>query len=196
MILYELLNRVSLVQRSVLQNVFMFLISVVLLLSPRGRWPQVSLITGTWGGGSIDIWWWMGAKNAATPCCNAQDSPLPPGRSHPAPAVVLVQSLSNIRLFSTSWTVARQASLSFIVSQSVLKRTSLESVMLPNHLILCGPLFLLPSIFPSIRVFSKQSQSIGASASASVFLMNNQGWSVRNVEIEKPYFIWFCPEAN
>ena len=148
MILYELLNRVSLVQRSVLQNVFMFLISVVLLLSPRGRWPQVSLITGTWGGGSIDIWWWMGAKNAATPCCNAQDSPLPPGRSHPAPAVVLVQSLSNIRLFSTSWTVARQASLSFIVSQSVLKRTSLD-----------------PIISSSVVLFSSCPQSFPASGS-------------------------------
>ena len=57
----------------------------------------------------------------------------------------------------TPWTVAHQASLSFTISQSLLKRMSIESVMPSNYLILCCPLFLLPSIFPSIRVFSSES---------------------------------------
>ena len=57
----------------------------------------------------------------------------------------------------TPWTTAYQASQSFTISQSLLKLMSLESVMLSNHLILCCPLLLLPSIFPSIRIFSKES---------------------------------------
>ena len=68
-----------------------------------------------------------------------------------------VQSLSHVRLFATPWTATRQASLSITNSQSLLRLISLESVMLSNHLILCHPLLLLPSIFPSIRVFSNQS---------------------------------------
>ena len=71
--------------------------------------------------------------------------------------VVLVQSLSNVQLFATPWTVAHQASLSFTISQSLLKLTSIESMIPSNHLILCRPLFLLLSIFPSIRVFSNES---------------------------------------
>ena len=67
-----------------------------------------------------------------------------------------VQSLSRVRLFATPWTAARQASLSITNSQSLLKLMSIESVMHSNHLILCRPLFLLPSIFPSIRVFSNE----------------------------------------
>ena len=58
----------------------------------------------------------------------------------------------------TPWTVARQDSLSFTISQSFLKLMSIESVMPPNHLVLCHPLLLLPSIFPSIRVFSKEKK--------------------------------------
>ena len=65
-----------------------------------------------------------------------------------------VQSLSRVRLFATSWTAACQASLSITNSWSLLKLTSVESVMPSHHLILCRPLLLLPSIFPSIRVFS------------------------------------------
>ena len=68
-----------------------------------------------------------------------------------------VQLLSHIRLFSTPWTAACQASLSITNSQSVLKLMSIESVMPSNHIILCHPLLLLPSIFPSIRVFSNES---------------------------------------
>ena len=68
-----------------------------------------------------------------------------------------VQSLSRVRLFATPWTAARQASLSITNSQSLLKLLSIESVMPSNHLILCHPLLLLPSIFPRIRVFSNES---------------------------------------
>ena len=68
-----------------------------------------------------------------------------------------VQSLSRVRFFVTPWTAARQASLSITNSQSLLKLRSIESVMPSNHLILCHPLLLLPSIFPSIRVFSNES---------------------------------------
>ena len=68
-----------------------------------------------------------------------------------------VQSLSHVRLFETPWTAASQASLSITNSCSLLKFMSIELVMSSNHLILCHPLFLLPSIFPSIRVFSIES---------------------------------------
>ena len=68
-----------------------------------------------------------------------------------------VQSLSHVRLFVTPWTVARQASLSITNSRSLLKLMSIEVAMPSNHLILCCPLLILPSIFPSIRVFSKES---------------------------------------
>ena len=67
------------------------------------------------------------------------------------------QSLSHVRLFATPWTAARQASLSITNSQSLLKLMSIELVMPSNHLVLCHPLLLLPSIFPSIRVFSNES---------------------------------------
>ena len=68
-----------------------------------------------------------------------------------------VQSQSRVRLFVTPWTAARQASLSITNSQSLPKLMSIESVMPSNHLILCRPLPLLPSFFPSIRVFSNES---------------------------------------
>ena len=68
-----------------------------------------------------------------------------------------VQPLSHIQLFVTLWTAAHQASLSITNSRSLLKLTSIESVMPSNHLSLCCALLLLPSIFPSIRVFSNES---------------------------------------
>ena len=68
-----------------------------------------------------------------------------------------VQSLSCVRLFATPWTTAHQASLSITNSWSLLKLMSIELVMPSNHLILCCPLLFLPSFFPSIRVFSKES---------------------------------------
>ena len=68
-----------------------------------------------------------------------------------------VQSLSRVQLFATPWTAARQASLSITNSQSLLRLIFIASVITSNHLILCHPLLLLPSIFPSIRVFSNES---------------------------------------
>ena len=94
-----------------------------------------------------------------------------------------VQSLSRVWHFATPWTTACQASLSITNSLSLLKLMSVESVMPSNHLILCRPLLLPPSIFPSIRVFSNESvlrirwPSIGVSASTSVLPMNTQDWS-------------------
>ena len=93
-----------------------------------------------------------------------------------------VQSLSRVWLFATPWTATCQASLSITNFRSLLKLMSIESLMPSSHLILCCPLLLLPSIFPSIRVFSKSQfftssgQSIGASASESVLPMNIQDW--------------------
>ena len=94
-----------------------------------------------------------------------------------------VQSLSCVWLFATPWTIACQASLSINNSQSSPKPTSIVSVMPSNHLILCHHLLLLPSMFPSIRVFSNESalhirwSKIGISASTSVLPMNTQDWS-------------------
>jgi len=85
--------------------------------------------------------------------------------------IVVVQSFSCVQFFVTPWTAACQASLSFTSSKSLLKLMSIDLVMPSNHLILCRPLLLLPSIFSSIRVFSNESalgisgRSIGASSS-------------------------------
>ena len=68
-----------------------------------------------------------------------------------------VQSLSRVQLSATPWTAARQTSMSFTISRSLLKLMSVESVIPSNHLILSHPFLLLPSIFPSIRVFSNES---------------------------------------
>ena len=86
----------------------------------------------------------------------------PPGKPYTYPYLAIsqftsVQSLGRIQLFATPRTAARQASLSITNSQSLLKLMSIESVMLSNHLILCHPLLLPLSIFPSIRVFSNES---------------------------------------
>ena len=81
--------------------------------------------------------------------------PPPPSCHQPRRAVV--QSLSRVRLSGTPWTAVCQASLSFTISQSLLKLMSIRSVMTSNHLILCHALVLLLSIFPSIRVFSNES---------------------------------------
>ena len=107
-----------------------------------------------------------------------------------------VQSLSRVQLFATPWIAARQASLSITISRRSLRLTSIESAMPSSHLILCNPLFRLPPIPPSIRVFSNKSQllleilisnqsqlfawggqSIGVSTLASVLPMNTQDWS-------------------
>ena len=86
-----------------------------------------------------------------------------------------VQSFSHVWLFVTPWTAACQASLSITNPQSLPKLMSTESVMPSNYLILCCPLFLLPSIFPSIKVFS--NTFIGISASTLLRPMNTQDWS-------------------
>ena len=93
-----------------------------------------------------------------------------------------VQLLSRVPFFVTPWTAGHQASLSITNSRSLPKLMSIESVMPSNHLILCHHVLLLPSVFPSIRVFSNEffasgSQHIGISASASVLPMNTQDWS-------------------
>ena len=99
-----------------------------------------------------------------------------------------VQLLSCVQLFANPWTAASQASLSITNTRSPPKPMSIESVMPSNYLILCCPILLLPSIFPSIRVFSDESAlhirwpDIGVSASASVLAVNTQdssplGWS-------------------
>ena len=98
-----------------------------------------------------------------------------------------VQLLNCDQLFATPWTAAHQASLSITSSWSLLRLMSIESVMPSNHLILCHPFLLPPSIFPSIRVFSNKfftsgGQSIGVSASATVLPKNIQdifplGWT-------------------
>ena len=71
--------------------------------------------------------------------------------------IVAVQSLSHVQLFATPWTAAYQVSLFFTISWSLLKLMSIEPVMSSSHLALCHPPLLLPSIFPSTRVFSNES---------------------------------------
>ena len=95
---------------------------------------------------------------------------------------IVVQSLSHIWVFATPWTAAHQASLSTAISQSFLKLMSIESVMPSNHLILCHPLLLLPSILPRIRVFSNEPTlhirwpKYWSFHFSSVLPMNIQGW--------------------
>ena len=113
----------------------------------------------------------------ATPYCNTPDFPVPTWIQHsnlylrPSPFLSppdcyiqlptchlsIVQSLSHVQLFATTWTAACQASLSFTISWSLLKLMSIELVMPSNHFVLCHPLLLLSSVFPSIRVFSSES---------------------------------------
>ena len=94
-----------------------------------------------------------------------------------------VQSLSHVQRFATAWISACQVSLSITNSRNLLILMSIESVMPSSHLILCHPLLLLASIFPSIKVFANElalqsgGQSIGVSASKSVLPMNTQDWS-------------------
>jgi len=106
--------------------------------------------------------------------------------------LLVVQSLSHVQLFAIPWTATCQASLSFTVSQNLLTLMPIDSVTPSNNLTLCHPLLLLPSIFPSIRFFSKELSlcirwpSIGASASASVFPMNIQGWFPLGLTVWSP----------
>ena len=107
-----------------------------------------------------NIWYVLNNK-----CWRRQWHPIPvllPGKSHGWRSLVgfpgvQFSSVTRVQLFVTPWTAACQASLSITYSPSLLKLMSIESVMPSNHLILCYPLLLLPSIFPSIRVFSNES---------------------------------------
>ena len=103
--------------------------------------------------------------------------------AHSLPPFASVQLLSCVQLFATPWITARQASLSIANSRSPPKPMSIESVMPRNHLILCHPLLLLPSIFSGTgsfqmsQFFTLGGQSIGVSASTSVLPMNTEDWS-------------------
>ena len=103
-----------------------------------------------------------------------------PATFHWALLLCSVQSLSRVRLFATPWTTARQASLSITNCWSLPKPMSIESMMPSNHLVLCCP-FLLPSIFPSIRVFSKWVSSLQQVARVLEFQLQHQSfqWTPR-----------------
>ena len=90
--------------------------------------------------------------------------------------IAVVQLLSHVQLFATLWTAVCQASLSFTISQSLLKLISIELVMPSNHFVLCHPLQSFPASgsFPMSQLFTSGGQTIGASASASALLMNSQ----------------------
>ena len=132
---------------------------------------------------------WLSILNIGMPTCASQTSQTLKQlkrrkNSHGhciRPPFSLVQSFSHVCLFATPWTPAHQASLPITNSWSLLKLTSIKSVMPSNHLILCHLLLLLPSIIPRIRdfhmsqFFASGGQSIGVSASASVLPMNIQG---------------------
>ena len=109
---------------------------------------------GPWRGGLGQLGWWAWSARAVTGgCIGSVCGPGPRGEV----AVWSVELLIHVRLFATPWTAAHQASLSITNSRSLLKLTSIELVMSSNHFILCRPLLLPPSIFPSIRVFSSES---------------------------------------
>ena len=101
-----------------------------------------------------------------------------PCQSHYSPRTVVIQSLSCVQLFEMPWIAARQALLSSAVSQSLLKFISIEWMMLSNYLILCHPFLLLPSIFPSIRVFF---QRVGSS---------HQVAKVLELQLQQQSFQW------
>ena len=141
---------------------------------PQGR-------RAAWGFSVTARWAWPPLRAEGEPSvescpgrCGRVDGPHAPSRRgtplwHPPPRpsnnlrgqctvqLSSVQSLSRVRLSATPWTAARQASLSITNSRSLPKPMSIESVIPSNHFILCHPLLLLPSIFPSIRVFSNES---------------------------------------
>ena len=112
-----------------------------------------------------------GKSHQCCPCCPEGEviSPSPPHMALSC-GIVVGPSLSRVWLFATPWTAARQAFLSITISRSLLKVMCIELVKPSNHLILCHPLLLLPSIFPSIRVLSSELalpirwQNIGTSA--------------------------------
>ena len=156
------------------------------------QWWYFGRRAGSW----TKTWVWMltlrglswGSFATASSCCCSVAQSCPTlcwgiGEAHKGVFVVVVQSLNCVWCFVTPWTAACQASLSFTISQNLLKLMSIESVMPSHHFILCCLLLLLPSVFPSIRVFSNEltlhirRPKIGTSTLASVLLMTIQGWS-------------------
>ena len=131
---------ISLAMSNLMQNLFIQLISIL-----GGGW--------SWGLVYQRFKFWVlgfDSSSSLQKCCSVMMISSQPQFSS-------VQSLSHVRLFVTPWTTACQASLSITNSRSLLKPMSIESVMASNHFILCHSLLLLPSIFPSIRVFSNES---------------------------------------
>ena len=115
--------------------------------------------------------------------------------------IMAVQSLGRVRLFVTPGTAALQASLSFAVFQSLLGFVSFESVMLSNHLILCHPLLILPSVFPSIRIFYNEAAlwimwPMYWSFNFSISPSNIQGWFPLGLTdlISLQSAVWKAPE--
>ena len=105
-----------------------------------------------------------------------------------APISVVVQSLGHVWLFGTPWTAAHQASLSFTISWSLLKLVSIESVMPSNYLILFRPLLFLPSIFPSMRVFSSEFSSHQV---AKVLELQHQSFQwIFRVDFFQNWLVW------
>ena len=100
--------------------------------------------------------WWTSDTVLAKVAWRRLQTPLGEGGGF-LERLFVIQSLSHVWLFATPWTAARQASLSFTISQSLLKLMSIESVMPSNHFVLCRPILLLLSILPSIRVFTNES---------------------------------------
>ena len=132
----------------------------------------------------LSIYEWKGKKPLSV-CWDDWEGPSSHKHIVHIPAstsLLFFQSLSHVCLFAVPWTIACQASLSLTISWSLPKFMAMESVMLSSHLILCHPLLLPPSIFPSIgdftmsRFFTSGGQSTGVSASASVLSMSTQGW--------------------
>ena len=125
----------------------------------RPLWqPRVGGWSGRWEGGSrgrghmyASVWFML--------MCDRNQHTIVKQLSSNLKKFSSVQSVSRVQLFSSPWTAACQASLSITNSWSLLKLMSIKSVMPSNHLILCHPLLLLPSIFPSIRIFSWVSSS-------------------------------------
>ena len=132
-------------------------------------------------------WWAMGSRRVGHVWNNLPHMHIVLNRKagynipgHISPLYIVVQSLSQVQLFATPWTVACQASLSITNYRSLLKLMSIELVMPSNHLILCHPLLLLPSIFPESGSFPMSwlfvSGGQSTRASASVLPMNIQAW--------------------
>ena len=112
---------------------------------------------------------------------------------------IIVQSLSCVWLFATPWNAARQAALSFTVSQSLLRLLSIESMMPSNHLILCCPLLFPLSIFPSIRVFSNElAVCIKVATVLELQIQHHSFQWIFKIDFLKDWLVWSpcCPRDS